>query len=574
MSEPFGFLGFLMLVGATGLFIYGMKGMSEGLQKMAGARMRRIMSTMTGDRLRGTLTGITTTTIVQYSSVTSVMVVSFVNAGLLSLRQAIPVLIGANIGTTIKLLLFAAVGFTSVSMPEIALPLMGLALPLLFIRGPNTKAMGEVLFGGALLFLALGFLKDGMPQLSSEALSFLRDLEGMGILSNLLFVVVGAALAIIIQGSSIALVLTVVLCETGVIGYTTAAALVLGENIGTTLTANVAALVGNAWAKRVARAHFLIKALGVVWALLLLTPYLAAIAWLTRSLHGVDPWTDTAALKWALTWLHISFNLINAVVMLQFIPTIERLVTRWVPARDEESEAYRLAYIDDPLMALTPELTLIEARKETMKFGKLCHRMNGMLRELLTAKESSLRTTIMERITKYEGITDRMEVEIARFLARTGTEARDAATSDRIRALLGTIGDLERVGDIYYQMGLALQRKADARIWFSPEQRENILTMLDALDAAFNVMRNNLAADPEEVSLDAAAQAEQRINNLRDRLRQGHLADVERGDPNVKAGMVYSDLFNSCEKVGDHLINVSEALSGADLLKVPDPNEG
>lgn len=563
----FGILQFLMLAGSIGLFIHGMKAMSEGLQKIAGGRMRRVLDTMTGDRLRGTLTGLTTTAVVQYSSVTSVMVVSFVNAGLLSLRQAIPVLIGANIGTTIKLLLFAAIGFTSLSMPVIALPLMGLALPFMFMRTPAMKAVSEILIGGALLFLALGFLKDSIPQPSADTLDFLHDLNGLGILSDLLFVVIGALLAIVIQSSSVALVLTVVLCERGIIGYEMAAALVLGENIGTTLTANIAALVGNAWAKRAARAHFLIKALGVVWAFLLLRPYLGGIAWLTRELNHLDPFTDPAALKWALTWLHISFNLINGLLFLQLIPFVERLATRMVPSRNDDSEAYRLEYIEDPMMPLTPELTLIEARKEILKFGKLCQRMHGMARDLLLEKDATERAALLKRIAKYEEITDRIEVEVGNFLARTGTEVRDAAISERIRGMLAIIGDLERVGDIYFQISKILERKADEKLWFSPEQRQNILDLFALLDEAFHVMMRNMAAEPEQVSLDAAVQAEQRINLFRDRLRNAHLASVEAGDHNIKSGMVYSDLFSSCEKVGDHLINVSEALVGADLVR-------
>ncbi|HEY0977183.1 MAG TPA: Na/Pi symporter [Flavobacteriales bacterium] len=562
---PFGVLQFLMLAGSIGLFIHGMKSMSEGLQKMAGGRMRRVLDAMTRDRLRGVLTGFATTAVVQYSSVTSVMVVSFVNSGLLSLRQAIPVLIGANIGTTVKLVLFAAVGFTSVSMPSIALPILGVALPFLFLRAPQMKAVSEMLVGTALLFLALGFLRDSIPQPSAPMLDFLRDLSGMGVLSDLLFVVIGALLAIVIQSSSVALVLTVVLCESGVIGYEMAAALVLGENIGTTLTANIAALVGNAWAKRAARAHFLIKLLGVTWAILLLQPYLAGIAWFTKQVHLSDPWTDPAALKWALTWLHLSFNIINAALLLQFIPSIERLAIRLVPVRGDAGESHRLEYIDDPMAPLTPELTLLEARKEILRFGTLCHRMLGMVRDLLTEKNESDRTALLERIAKYEEITDRMEVEIGRFLTRTGGDARDSTVSARIRGMLGMIGDLERVGDILFQMSKSLERKANERLWFTPEQREHLLDMIGLVDQAFQVMLQNIGAETEQVSLDQAVAMEQRINQQRDILRRHHLASLEVGEHNLKGGMIYSDLFNSCEKVGDHLINVSEALAGVDL---------
>lgn len=558
----FGVVEFLMLAGSVGLFVFGMKVMSEGLQKMAGGPLRRVLDTMTRDRFRGLLTGLSTTAIVQYSSVTSVMVVSFVNAGLLSLRKAIPVLMGANIGTTVKLLLFAAIGFSAVKLSSVAIPILGLALPLLLLRGPRAKAVSELMVGAALLFLALEFLKDNIPQPSAQALEFLHEVSDLGLLSDLLFVVFGALLAIVIQSSSVALVLTVVLCEKGTIGYEMAAALVLGENIGTTLTANIAALVGNAWAKRAARAHFVIKLFGVVWALVLFRPYLAGLALLTERIHGLDPYTDTGVLKWALTYLHISFNLINALILLQLIPWIEKVVTRMVPVRNAPDEEYRLEYIEDPMMPLTPELSLLEAKKEIVKFGGLCQRMLGMVRELLTETDPAGRGQLLQRIAKYEDITDRIEVEVSRFLTKTSTEARDEAVSERIRGMLGIIGDLERVGDILFQMSKSLERKSDERLWFTPEQRQNLLDTMALVEKAFAVMLRNLEAEGDGVSLDEAIDIEQRINQQRDVLRRAHLKSVESGDHNIKSGMVYADLFSSCEKLGDHLINVSEALVG------------
>ena len=558
----FGLLEFLMLAGSLGLFIYGMKLMSEGLQKVAGGRMRNVLETMTGNRLRGVLTGFTTTTIVQYSSVTTVMVVSFVNAGLLTLRQAIPVVMGANIGTTVKLLLFAFIGFSSVRLSTVAVPLLGLALPLLFMRGGKLKAVSELMVGAALLFLGLDLLKANVPVPSAQALSFLHELSAFGIGSDLLFVLFGAALAIITQSSSVALVLTVVLCEKGIIGYEMAAALVIGENIGTTLTANIAALVGNAWAKRAARSHFVFNSIGAVWALILLKPYLLGIASVTERINHVSPWTDSAALKWSLTYLHFSFNLFTTLLLIWFIPALEKLVTRMVPARGAPDEEYRLEYIGDPTMSLTPELTLVEAKKEIVKFGELCHCMLGMVRDLLIEKDNIERVSLLQRIAKYEDITDRVEVEISDFLTRTSAEVRDAAMSERIRGMLSIIGDLERVGDILFQMSKSMERKNDDRLWFSPEQRQHLLSMLALIDKAFEVMLKNLGAERDNVNLDEAMEFEQRINQQRDLLRRAHLINVESGDHNIKSGLIYSDLFNSCEKLGDHLINVSEALMG------------
>jgi phosphate:Na+ symporter len=558
----FGLLQLLLLAGSLGLFIYGMKVMSEGLQKLAGARMRRVLETMTRDRFRGIFTGFITTVVVQYSSVTSVMVVSFVNAGLLSLRQAIPVLFGANIGTTLKLLLFAWIGFSSVKLSLVAVPIMGLALPLLFMRGGKWKAVSELMMGAALLFLGLDLLKEYVPTPSAQALSFLQDLASFGMGSDLLFVVFGAALAILTQSSSVALVLTVLMCEKGIINYEMAAALVIGENIGTTLTANIAALVGNAWAKRAARAHFIIKLFGAIWILLLFKPVLAGIALFTERVNHVSPFNDTDALRWSLTYLHIAFNIVNTLLLVRFTGLIEKVVTRMVPVRGAPEEEYHLEYIEDPMMHLSPELSLLEANKEVVKFGQLCERMLGLVRDLLIEKHDAERAALIQRIAKYEDITDRIEVEVSRFLTKTAAEAGDEHLSERIRAQISIIGDLERVGDILFQMSKSIERKSDERLWFSPEQRVHLLDMMRLLDKAFAVMIRNLEAEPDAVRLDEAMDAEQRINQFRDELRRSHLRSVESGDHNMKSGMIYNDLFNSCEKLGDHLINVSEALVG------------
>lgn len=558
----FGLMQFLMLAGSLSLLVFGMKLMSEGLQQAAGSRMRRVLDTMTRDRMRGVFTGITTTVIVQYSSVVSVMVVSFVNSGLLSLRKAVPVLIGANIGTTLKLLLFAAVGFSALQLPNIALPLLGLALPLLFVRAPRVKAVSNVLVGTALLFLAIGLLKDNVPPPTADALGFLKSLQGMGLVSNLIFVAIGALLAVIIQSSSVALVLTVALCEAGTIGYTTGAALVLGENIGTTFTANIAALAGNAWAKRAARAHFVIKVVGVAWALIVFKPFLLGIAGLTLRLNSGDPYTDPSVLKWSLTYLHIGFNVINGIILLQIIPWIEKVATRMVPARNQQDEDHRLEYIEDPMMAVTPELSLEEAKQEIAKFGKLCRRMLGLVRELLLEADTRERAVLMLRIAEHGFITHRVKNEVGRFLIRTGAEVRDEAVSARIRGLLSIIRDLECTGVILLQMSKSLERKSEERLWFAPEQRQDLLQMLGLVDKAFVVMVHNIEVEEDHISLDKAIMAEQQIDRQRDQLRRRHLKNIDSDGHNIRTGMIYSELYSSFEKLGDHIIQVSKALAG------------
>lgn len=557
----FGILEFLTLTGSLGLFIYGMKVMSEGLQKVAGGRMRGVLKAMTANRAMGVFTGMLSTAVIQSSSAASVMVVSFVNAGLLQVRQAISVLMGANIGTTIKALLFSWAVFTDLSITKLALPIIGLAFPLLFMRTARAKAGAEFLVGAALLFLGLEFLKQSIPVPSPDMLDFLHGLSGMGVWSVLLFVLIGTVLAVVLQSSSASIALTLVLCENGTIGYEMAAALVLGENIGTTATANIAALVTNAWAKRTARAHLLFNVIGVTWAVVLFTPYLDIIDGQVTRMFGASPYDEPTTIKWALTFLHISFNVLNTLLLIGFIGGLERIVTRLVPSRTELDEEYRLEYLDADI-PLTPEVSLIEARKEIARFGQVAHEMLRMTRELLTAKDPKQRERLLQRLAKYEQITDRIEVEIGKYLTKTSTEVRNEEISQRIQGLLAIAGDLERIGDIFFQMSKSMERKMEERLWFSPEQRQHLMEMLTLLEHAFEVMHGNIEAEKDQVSLDEAVEAEQRINRKRDKLRRLHLKSIEAGDYNVKSGLIYNDLFSSCEKVGDHLINVSEALAG------------
>jgi phosphate:Na+ symporter len=489
-------------------------------------------------------------------------VVSFVNAGLLTLRQSISVLMGANIGTTVKAILFSALGFASIDIHLFALPVIGLAFPLLFFKGKQTKALGEFMVGFAILFIGLEFLKNVMPEPTVDGFSILGGLADKGFLSVLLFTGLGLLFAMVVQSSSVALAATMVLCQHGIIGFEMAAATVLGMNVGTTAMANLAALVANVWGRRAARAHFVIKAIGVIWALIVFTPYLGLIDRYVTSVHGTSPFTDPDSLIWALTYLHISFNIVNTLLLIGFVPQIEKLVTRMVPSRTEADEAYRLEYIDDPVMALSPELSLIEARKEISKFGRLTASMSDMLKQLLVSTNEEEREALLKKIARYEEITDRVEVEISKYLTRTSAETQDEELSERIRAMLAIISGLERVGDIFFQMSLLLDRKHDERLWFTPEQRANLQELLALVDRAFAVMQKNLDAEDGRVAIDEAVEAEQRINGLRDQLRRSHLKSIENGDYNVKSGLIYNDLFSSCEKVGDHVINVSEALAG------------
>lgn len=553
-----GTIELLMLVGALGLLMHGMRSMSQGLQRLAGAGLRKVMQAMTASPLMGVATGFITTVLVQLSSVTSVMTVSFVNAGLLPLRGAIPVLMGAHIGTTVKALLYSAAGFAGEAVHAFALPVAAVALPLLLLKDRRSRAMGEFLMGGAVLLVALGFMRMAAPD--AAALVALNGWTDGGPLSVLLLVLLGALFTVLVQSSSVALAAVMVLCEGGVIGYELAAAAVLGMNVGTTATANIAALVGNVWARRAACVHFVIQFIGLLWALPLLRPYLALIDSGVTWVHGASPRTDPLMIAWALTYLHISFNVLNTLLQIGFLGALERLVVWLVPARARGDEQPRLHYIDDPVMGLSPQLSLLEARREILRFGRITAEMSGLMRQLLLAREETERRALLDKLAHHEETTDRMQLEVGRYLTRTSAELRDEAASVRIRAMLSIIGDLERVGDIFYQMSRVVERKNDERLWFTPEQRNDLLGMIDLLDTAFGVMLHNLEAADGAVDISRAHAVEHRIDRMRDQLRRSHLRSIEAGVYNVKSGLVYNDLFSSCEKVGDHLINVSEAL--------------
>jgi phosphate:Na+ symporter len=378
--------------------------------------------------------------------------------------------------------------------------------------------------------------------------------------SVLLFVGIGMVLTMLIQSSSASIALTLVLCENGTIGYEMAAALVLGENIGTTIT-RICCIGRERMGEANGTGPLRLQCDRRVWALFLFHPYLRGLDQLVSEVFHSSPFTDPAAVKWALTFLHISFNTITTLLLIGFIPFIERIVTWMVPTKTDDDEVYRLDYLDSDI-PLTPEVSLMEARKEISRFGRITNDMLGMVRELLTVKDNKQREHLMAQLAKYEQITDRLEIEVGKYLTKTSTEVRSEEASSRIQGLLAITGDLERVGDIFFQMSKSIERKVYDRLWFSPEQRQQLMEMMDLLERAFTVMRRNMEVDQDQVALDEAVEAEQRINQKRDLLRRTHLKSMESGDYNVKSGLIYNDLFSSCEKVGDHLINVSEALAG------------
>lgn len=557
----------LMLLGALALFIYGMKTMSEGVQKAAGQKLREILGAITKNKIKGIFTGFITTTIIQSSSATTVMVVSFVNAGLLSLKQSISVIMGANIGTTITAWIVAYLGY-SLNMYDYSLPILLFALIMMFSSKGSWKSWGEMFVGFAILFIGLELLKQGVPDVKGnvESLKFLQDLSGHGVFSVILFVLIGAIITIVVQSSSAAMAVTILLCERGIIPFEMALGMVLGENIGTTITANLAAIVGNVHAKRAARAHFVFNVFGVTWLVLTFPWFIQLIDFLMIKWGFPSPFETQEARPIALALFHTVFNLLNVLLLVWFTRQIAGLVIKMVPTKSTTDEDFRLDYISRGLL-VTPELFLLEAQKELAKFGKITSKMSPFIQQLIFEQGKKEKKRIYARVKKYEEITDRVELEISKYLSDCAENDLSKDSALRVRGMLAITNELERIGDIFYQMSLTFQRKEEKKIWFTTEQRQNVKSILRAVDEAFEVMIENLKRPKHQVDLEVAMEKEMRINELRDKLKLEHLATIEKNEFNVKSGIIYTDLIYSSERIGDHIINITEALIGENLVK-------
>jgi phosphate:Na+ symporter len=562
-ERSWGVIRLLILIGSLGMFIYGMKVMSEGLQQTAGAKLRNWLRSITSNRFKGVLTGFGITSIVQSSSVTTVMTVSFVNAGLMTLRESAGVMMGANIGTTITAWLVLLVGF-KVSIDSYSLVLIALVFPLLFINRGKAKALSQAVIGFSILFMGLSFLKSAVPELdeNSGIVQFFTEYREPTFFNRILFVLLGTLVTVIVQSSSAAMTLTMTLVAKGIIPFEVAAAMILGENIGTTITAELASLVGNVHAKRSARIHSTFNIIGVGWMILIFPFFLDFVGFLV-SLIGDGAWDprNPEMANEGLAVLHTAFNAINVLLLIWFVPQLVALAERTVKSKGKVDEEFRLEFIGTNIVD-TPEISIYEAKKEVAKFGEITSRMSKFTRTLLTDPDKKVFKTHLEKIEKYEEITDRVEIEVAKYLNKVSEGELTEQNSSEIRGLNSITNDLERIGDIFYQMSKTIERKADDKIWFSPEQRQGLLEMLDLVDEAFVLMVENLKVEKKEVNMARAIELEDLINKKRDELRNSHLDNMESAEYNIKSGMIYNDLFSSCEKVGDHIINVSEAVAG------------
>lgn len=552
----------LTLLGSLALFLFGMTMLSESLQKVAGNKLRSILSAMTANRFTRILTGTVITSVIQSSSATTVMVVSFVNAGLLTLTQAIGVIMGANIGTTFTAWIISLLGF-SADISILSIPLIAFGFIFMMFKSQKKKSIGEMIIGFALLFLGLSYLKNSVPDFSNnpEAIEFITRWTDWGFMSVLVFVLVGTILTIVLQSSSATMALTLVMSSQGWIPFEMAAAMVLGENIGTTITANLAASVGNVSSKRAAMAHTVFNLFGVIWVLVLYKPFLWLVARIVTSLGGSDPFTSSDSLLYAISTVHTLFNVINTLILVWFTPQIVKLVTWIVKGKKDEEEVFRLRYIQSGMMS-TSELSLEQAEQEIVHFAEIVKRQYVYARDAINNADDENRfDELFKKLEHYEQISDRIEYEIAKYLGSIGEWDLSQDSISKIRSMYKIIGELESMGDSGYNIGRILMRKNNHDQKFNEGLIKKLNKMLDLVDRSIDCMIENLRTGfTHVIQISNAQDAEHAINEYRDNLKEEHLRKLESEETPYMLGVYYMDLVSECERVGDFVINVSEAL--------------
>ena len=555
----YSFYDFLKLIGSLGLFLYGMKIMSEGLQKVAGDRLRGILTAMTTNRVTGVLTGVLITALIQSSSATTVMVVSFVNAGLLTLAESISVIMGANIGTTVTAWIISIFGF-KVDMAAFALPLLAIALPLIFSGKSNRKSVGEFIFGFSFLFMGLSYLKANAPDLNAnpEMLAFVQNYTDMGFFSILLFLFIGTILTMIVQASAATMAITLIMCANGWISLELGAALVLGENIGTTITANLAALTANTQAKRAALAHFVFNVFGVIWVLIIFHPFMQLVNWVVDTFFQTS--NPEVAISYKLSAFHSIFNICNVCILIWGVKLIERTVCALIHPKEEDEEP-RLRFITGGMLS-TAELSILQARKEIHLFAERTHRMFGMVQDLLHTEKDDDFNKLFSRIEKYENISDNMELEIANYLNQVSEGRLSSESKLQIRAMLREVTEIESIGDSCYNLARTINRKRQTNQDFTEKQYEHIHFMMKLTNDALAQMIV-VVEKPEHQSIDInkSFNIENEINNYRNQLKNQNILDVNNKEYDYQMGVYYMDIIAECEKLGDYIVNVVEASS-------------
>ncbi len=549
----------LTIIGSLGIFLFGIKMLSESLQKVAGKRMRSVLTTIAANKYRSIFTGLVITSVIQSSSATSVMIISFVNAGLLSLYQAAGVLIGANIGTTLTIWMISFLGF-KISLNVILLPVIALSLPFYFSLKSRWKSIGESLFGFALLFLGVELLKDNLPVLD-ESNSFVRELAGFtgnGLVSLLLFIAVGVVFTLLLQSSSVTLALTLVMCNNGWINFEISAAMVLGINIGTTSTAIIASFITNAAARRAALFHVLFNVTGMLWAALLFKPYMYAIEHITLLFEDTSPFTSTQSIPVALSLVHTSLNVVTAVLVSGLLSQYIRLINLLVPERGIRDN-YRLTYLSSPIS--TSELSVLQAGKEIHVFGKRTEAMFEFLPRLLIEKNEEDFGALFDRIRQYEAISDRMQEEIASFLIRISASDLSWKSSKKIRSMLKIIDDLEKINDTCMKMASLIRNKNEEKAWFTQKMRNEIGELFGWVSKSLIVMNRNLENFDTSVSLGTVNDTESAINGLRDHLLQKNQKRLSSEKIQYSTAKYYSEFVGLSEKIGDFTLDISKAVA-------------
>ena len=553
---------FMKILGSLALLIYGMKVMSEALQKMAGSQLRHILGAMTTNRFTGMLTGTFITCAVQSSSATTVMTVSFVNAGLLTLAQAISVIMGANIGTTLTAWIMSF-GF-NVDLTLVVFPAFFLGIILIYSK--RRRYVGDFLFGIAFLFFALVLLSSAGKALDLEhnpaAIEFFKSFDTSSHLTIIIFLLIGTLITCIVQSSAAVMAITILLCSTGVLPIYLGIALVMGENIGTTATANLAALGANTQARRAAFAHLLFNVFGVVWVLCLFYPFVDMVC----RMVGYDPESTTLSaaqkatiLPIVLAMFHTCFNVCNTAVLIWFIPQMERVVC-WIikPKTNKEDDEFRLRFIQAGIMK-TPELSVLEASKEIHAYAEFTQHMFGMVRDLLTIKEDDAFEQLFDRIDKYEDRSDDMEVEIAKYLDQVSDAHLSDDTKEKVRQMLREISEIESIGDSCLHIARTIGRRRAAKEEFTEAQLDNINQMFELVDDALTQMGAVLVKHKNEVNVDRSFTMENQINNYRSQLRTQNITDVNDHKYTYTIGTMYMDIIQECERLGDFIINVVQA---------------
>lgn len=553
---------FFKIIGALALLIYGMKGMSEALQKMAGSQLRHILGTMTKNRFTGMLTGMFVTCSVQSSSATTVMTVSFVNAGLLTLAQAISIIMGANIGTTLTAWIMS-LGF-SFNFTDVVFPAFIIGILLIYTR--RHRYIGDFLFGIAFMFFSLAILSETGNEMdlghNKALLEFFSSFDTNSYITIIVFLLIGTVLTCILQSSAALMAITMVLCSSGVLPIYLGIALVMGENIGTTATANLAALGANAQARRAALAHLVFNVFGVLWVLCVFYPFVDLVC----SFVNYDPQSPSlnpVILSVVLAAFHTSFNVCNTFILIWFIPQMEKLVC-WLikPKANDEEEEFRLRYIGGNSILETPELSVLEAQKEIILFAERIQRMFGFVRELLNTTNDTAFTKLYTRIEKYESISDNMEIEIAKYLDNVSDAHLSDETKAKIRAMLREISEIESIGDSCYNIARNINRKIKGKEDFTESQYEHLHQMFELTDDSLTQMNIMLSGRKDKLDVNRSFNIENEINNYRNQLKSQNINDVNSHEYTYAIGTMYMDIICECEKLGDYVINVVEARMG------------